>query len=176
MRIRALLVIAGLAFGPFPGDAPAADNAAPLTADDLAEALGMHWWAVRLPDNFKPGDTIGIQWISSDGAGITGSSATMVNTSLVAGAIVKIYCHDQPGGPALEIKSPNGELNTTFPAISLNAAALGGLPNGASANNGDILLKLVKRAPDGSLTVAPGNTLNPGDIGLRLVVHTAARN
>ena len=122
------------------------------------------------------GSTIGVQWISADGTGITGSSATMFNTSLVPGAIVKIYCHDQPGGPALTIKTPNGDLNTTFPAVSLTAAALGGLPNGTFANNGDILLKVVNRAPDGSLTVAPGNTLNPGDIGMRLVVHLATRN
>jgi hypothetical protein len=147
-----------------------------LTADDLAEALGVHWWAVRLPDNFKPGDSILVQWIASDGTGLTGCSASMVNTAMTPGAIIKIYCHDQSGGPALEIKTPNGELNTTFPAISLTAAALGGLPNGAFANNGDILLKVVKRAADGSLTVAPGNTLNRGDIGLRLVVRTAARN
>jgi len=174
MRIRALLVIAACAI--LPGTLFSADNPATLSADDLAEALGLHWWSVRLPDNFKPGDTIGVQWISSDGTGIPGSSATMVNTSLVPGAIVKIYCRDQPGGPALEIKSPNGELNTTFPAITLTAAAVAGLPNGALANNGDLLLKLVNRAPDGTLAIAPGNTLNPGDIGLRLVIHIAPRN
>lgn len=176
MRIRGLLVTTALVCAVLPGNALAADNATPLSAEELAEVLGVHWWTVRLPDAFKPGDTIGVQWISSDGTGLTGCSATMVNTSLNPGAIVKIYCHDQPGGPALTIKTPNGELNTTFPAISLTAAAVGGLPNGAFANNGDILLKLVKRAPDGSLTVAPGNSLNSGDIGLRLVIHLAQRN
>jgi hypothetical protein len=175
MRIRGLLAIAALVCAILPAKALAGDNSFPLTAPELAEVLGVHWWSVRLPDTFQPGDTIGVQWISSDGAAITGCSATMVNTSMIPGAIVRIYCHDQPGGPALIIKTPNGELDTTFPAISLTAAALGGLPNGSSANNGDILLKLVKRAPDGSLTVPPGNTLNPGDIALRLVVHVAAR-
>jgi hypothetical protein len=176
MRIRTLLAIAAWACVALHGTAFAGDIPVSLTADELAEALGVHWWAVRLPDNFKPGDSIGVQWISSDSTAVTGCSVTMVNTSMVPGAIVKIYCHDQPGGPALTIHSPFGVANTTFPAISLTAAALGGLANGAFANNGDILLKVVNRAPDGSLTVAPGNTLNPGDIGLRLVIHSAARN
>jgi hypothetical protein len=100
----------------------------------------------------------------------------MVNTSITAGTIATIFCKDEAGVPGVIIRTPNGDLNTAFPAVSLTGATIGGLPNGALASDGDILLKLVRRAADGTLTVSPGNHLNDGDTGLKVVIHHASRN
>jgi hypothetical protein len=151
------------------------DGEGALTTSDLAQFLHVHWWYLKLPGTAAAGSSVAVQWIASDGSGITGSSATMTNTSLVAGAVVKIFLQDAPGGPAVTISTPGGKLETTFPAISFQGATLGGLPDGASANSGDVLLKVVHRAADGSLVLPPGNMLNAGDVGMRVVIRPPAK-
>jgi hypothetical protein len=176
MPPRGLFVAAAsLLFAGLLGIAHAGDNST-LSTDDLACAMGMHWWTTTLPADMPGTATIGVQWVSSDGKPLTGDSVSMTNISLTAGALIKIFCHDQPGGAAVTIQTPKGDLNTTFPGISFTRATLAGLPSGASAKNNDLLLKLIQRAADGTLTIPPANTLNPTDIGLRLVIKPGAHN
>jgi hypothetical protein len=176
MRIPRFILIVPLICAAFPVSAISADETSPLTAAELAEVLGVHWWAIKLPDTTRPGDGLSIQWIDSNGTGLAGGSATIANTSMTPGAIVKIYCREETGHPAVTITTPNGELNTAFPDISLAGVTFAGLPNGTVAKSGDILLKLVKRAPDGTLTLSPADHLNPGDFGLRVAMHPGPRN
>jgi hypothetical protein len=177
MRMRGMLITGmALVCAGFVRIAMAGENGLGLSADDLADALGIHWWTVQLPADMPGTGTIVIQWISANGMGLTGQSASMTNKSMTAGAVIKIFCRDEPGGAALTIKTPGGDLSTTFPGISFTGATLGGLPDGSEAKSNDVVLKVVRRNPDGTLIVPPGNTLNPGDLGMRVVIRPGARN
>jgi hypothetical protein len=175
-RHGSLLLAIILASAAATGHAAGGNDPTQLSANELAEVLGVHWWFIRFPDTIKSGASIGVQWIDSDGSQLAGGSATMTNTSLTAGVIAKIFCKETPNGPEITIRTPGGFINTSFPDVSFAKAAIGGLANGTEAHTGDVLLKLVWRAKDGSLTVYPGNTLNPGDIGLRVFIRPAPRN
>jgi len=168
-----IFLAAALCFGSIV-NAVADDQPASLTTNELAAVLGVHWWSLRLPDTAKPGSGIGIQWINADGSAVAGCSGAMTNSGITAGTVAKIFCKDDAGIPTVTVTTPAGDWTISFPAISMTGAALGGLPTGSAANGGDILLKLVHRAADGSLTVAPGNHLNPGDIGLRVTIRPPA--
>jgi hypothetical protein len=157
-------------------NAVAADQPSLLTASELAEVLDVHWWTMKLLDTTRPGDGVTIQWIDFSGTGLAGGSATIANNSMIPGAIITFCCLEESGHPSVTIISPDGELKTAFPDISMAGVTFGGLPNGTVAKSGDILLKLIKRGPDGTLDLAPGNHLNPGDLGLRVVMHPAPRN
>jgi hypothetical protein len=180
------IILSALALALIPFSAAAAPNAGDdqtattdtLSTADLADVLGLHWWAVRIPDGMPPSSSIGVEWVSADGKGLTkmtGQSATISNTLIAGGAIVKIFCRDQPGGPEVVISAPGGVSRFTFPGISLRADSQGGPADGSFANNGDLLLKLIKRSPDGTISVIVGNDLKPGDIALRVNIKPGPR-
>src|SRR5450755_2767717 len=43
-----------------------------LTANDLAEALSVHWWTVKLPPHLGPKAMVGVEAITADGKKLDG--------------------------------------------------------------------------------------------------------
>jgi hypothetical protein len=138
-----------------------------LTANDLAEALSVHWWTVKLPHDLKPKDMVGVEAISSDGKRLEGSGGFSAQTGVPIGDTMRIYCWEDKASHLTNIvmKTSCGTF-TMFLKDYFKGAALAAQPNGAVLNVGDILLNFdSSKSPSFS-----GVNLSKGQVGLRVVI------
>lgn len=141
-----------------------------LTANDLSEVLGIHWWIVQLPGKLGPKDTVTTEFVSSDGKIIGGgcgfSSGDGQNK---IGDKVRIFCwEDRVAQQAnVMIKLKSGGAGTAPTKDYFKGAAIGGASNGAVMKVGDILLKFDSTK---SPSFTGGNVLNDGQVGLRVSI------
>jgi len=179
MRPRGLIVIAGLMLaGLCPAPSATADPSQ-LTANELADVLGIHWWVFNVPADTRHGDTVGVQWVSADGPSPVEGN---VSVGLEQGDdLVKIFLRYDPDTGQTTIKLARGNrpggAQSAFgdaPFEGRNEIAIG---NGCEVKEGDILIKLQKKVPgETTYTVDSGNTLKPGEVGLKVVVERGMGN
>lgn len=136
-----------------------------LTANDLAEALGVHWWIVKLPEDIGPKDMVGVESVSSDGKVLQGGGG-FSGPGAALGREIRIYCYEDKAAKQsyVLIKTKAGEAGVPFDDY-FKYGGIGGAANGAVLNVGDILLKFSKQ---GSFT--GGNEMLPGQVGLKVVI------
>ena len=139
-----------------------------LTADDLAVALGVHWWIVKIPSDLSPNVEIRVEVDSADGKMLEGGPGFSAPN---LGKEARIYCYEIPGSNQMKvlITTERGEssvlLNNYFKGSGYTGAA-----NGAVLSSDDVLLKFDKTK---GAHFTGGNELTPGQIGLK--VHITRR-
>jgi hypothetical protein len=88
-----------------------------LSANDLAEALNVHWWTVQLPHDLGPNDDVGVEAISSDGKTLEGPSGFSEGPGgkKIEGPI-RVFCRENEVRRLIEIliKLPDGSI-ASFP-------------------------------------------------------------
>ena len=142
-----------------------------LTANDLAEALSIHWWTVILPHDLNPKDMVGVESISSDGKRLQGGGGFSYSYpgGVPIGDTVKIFCWEDAATHQMKVMMKVHGSTATGPYTDyFKDAAAGGPGNGAVLNVGDILIKFDSSKKNPSFT--GGNGLEDGQIGLRVVI------
>ncbi len=135
-----------------------------LTANDLAEALAIHWWIVKLPPNLGPKDMVGVELVSSDGKRLAGGGGFSGGK---IGPEIKIYCwEDEAANVAKVAINTLGQGSGTMMVTNyFKNAAVGGASNGTVLNVGDNLLIF-----DQSTTPSFNGTMQNGQVGLRVAI------
>ncbi len=138
-----------------------------LTANDLAEVLGVHWWIVRLPEGIGPKDWVGVQSVSSDGKVLQGGGG-FSGPGAALGREIRIYCYEDKAANRayVQINTKGGGAGVPFDDY-FKDAAIGGVANGVVLNVGDILIKFDKTK---NASFTGGNDMNPGQVGLKVVI------
>ena len=138
-------------------------RASDLTANDLAEVLGVHWWTVKIPANLGSKDTVGIELFASDGKKLGGGGAF---SGVNLGSEVRIFCYEEKSEKLgiVVIRTKGG--TATFPIEDyFRYGGVGGASNGSVLHLQDTLIKFSKEA-----SFNGGNELLPGQVGMRVVV------
>jgi hypothetical protein len=138
-----------------------------LTANDLAEALGVHWWIVKLPDGIGPKDVVGVEAVSADGKVLQGGGGFSGPGSAL-GREIRIYCYEDKAAKVtyVQIKTKGGGAGIPFDDY-FKDAGVGGAANGSVLNVGDILIKFDNTK---NVSFTGGNELLPGQVGLKVVI------
>jgi hypothetical protein len=141
-----------------------------LTANELAEALDIHWWVVKIPSNLGPKDSVGISLVSSDGKEVAvGTSISSGPGKIKLGELAKIFCWEEKASGHMKLKlEVAGTVGSSYAQDYFNNAACGGPENGSVLNPGDILLKFDSSK---SPSITGGNALLPGQFGLKVVIN-----
>lgn len=166
---RVLLTVTFICFATFGckdragGLGVATKDAQELEAADVAKALGMSYWQVKLPTDLKQSDLLGVTYKHSDGTidGMGGS------TGWEAGSVVKVMvwpADDSAGFRYSVIHARNamrGELreNEEYKGISMQ------LSEGKVVDAEDVLMKFSK-----SSCIAVPTEVRPGELGVILHV------
>jgi len=139
-----------------------------MTANDLAEATGVHWWIVRLPEPSTPKDMVGIEVISSDGKVLTGGGG--MGGEFSWGGELRVYCYEESALNRMTVayKAKNGGLAVERFDDYFKGAATSGASNGTVLNVGDILLKFDNTK---SPSFTGGNVMYPGQVGIRVAIN-----
>jgi len=144
-------------------------QASSLTANELAEALDIHWWIVEIPSDLGPKDSVGLSLVSSNGkevAGGTSISPGPANINL--GTSVKVFCWEERSSGHMNLKlEVAGNMGSSYAHDYFHNAACGGPGNGSILKPGDLLLKFDSSK---NATLTAGNTLSPGQVGLKVVI------
>jgi len=139
-----------------------------LTANDLAEALGVHWWIVKVPHPQSPKDSIKVELVSADGKVLPGGGA--LGGQFDWGGEVRVYCYEELALHQLKVMLKTKDATEGgyyFDDYFKSASASGGVANGTVVSVADVFMKFnVTKA--GTLT--GGTVLGPGEIGLRVVI------
>lgn len=147
------------------GDQPAPD----LSASELADVLGVHWWTVQIPADIGPKDSVGVYTVTSDGKQTPASGEIGLGpTDKKLGTTARVFCWEDKASKQMKVALQFGGATGTAESKDYFAlGASGGPGNGAVLKPGDILLKFdSSKSP--SFTV--GNSLFPGQTGLMVVV------
>jgi len=139
-----------------------------LTANDLAEVLGVCWWTVKLPDDLKAGDQISLNLVSADGVAVPGGGKILI-TDNASGKItgsVGVYSWWDSKGLKGSIRTTTGFVSAGYFSVPFGQAiASGGPGNGVVLNPEDIL-----RIFDPRENASMSDKLEKGQYGLKLVI------
>ncbi len=170
------LVLAGLVLAGLGQSRVAIADSSDLSASELADVLGVHWWVFSVPPDFHHGDSIGVEWVAANGSSPTQGS---ISVGIEKGdQTVKIFMrYDTDTGETM-LKLARGErgggaqsIANDVPFEGSNEISIG---NGTEVKDGDILIKLDKKqAGQTTYSIDSGNTLKPGEVGLKVVVRRA---
>jgi hypothetical protein len=133
-----------------------------LSATDIAYALGMNWWTVRLPSDLDPNDFVTVTYKHPDGS----IESQGGSSNWQAGAIVKVMVWPSADGTRLrysllhEKNSLRGNL-ITKPGKSGTSL---GFSKGKMVKVGDVLMKFSEKS-----CIATSD-VRPDEIGLILHV------
>jgi hypothetical protein len=151
----------------------AAADPSELTANELAQVLGIQWWIFSAPEDTRSGDAIYVHWETRDGKG---SGAEIEVKKPGEQAKIFYWVDNATHTPMVSIVNSSGAsvgaLN--FPDGFVSAASCG-IANGSMVKTGDFLVKLEKRIP-GLLDYSTDNstTLKPNEIGLKVEIRRKA--
>jgi hypothetical protein len=137
-----------------------------LTANDLAEALSIHWWTIKLPPHLGPKAEVGVGAMTSDGKKLEGGGGFSGGN---LGDKLRVYCWEDSTAHLMKvvIKLENGNMSGMYLKDYFKDAAVGGPSNGAVLNVGDSLIKFdASKSP----SMVGGNAMLPGQTGLRVVI------
>ena len=141
----------------------ASENEATLEAADIAKALGMNWWQVRLPADLDPNDFITVTYEHPDGS----IESQGGSTGWQAGSIVKVLAWSNEDGNKLRyaVLHKDGLLKGSLSIESQMKGVTMTFSRGKILNAGDVLMKFSEK------NVLASSEIHPGEIGLILHVN-----
>lgn len=143
-----------------------AEDKPELKASDIAQALGMNWWAVQLPADLDPNDLVGVTYKQPDGS----IESQGGSTNWKAGTIVKVFVWESDDSARLQysVFNESGTLRGSLPKKSNMTGPCAPFSQGKLFHAGDVLMKFCER----SLMVT--SDVRPGELGL--ILHITKSN
>jgi len=146
------------------------NRASSLTASELSEVLGIHWWIVELPSNLGPKDHVCISFVDSNGNEVAaGSSFSPGPANIKLGPEAKVFCWEDKASGQIKVTLQVANNSGTSGAQNFfDKAATGGPANGTVLKPGDVLIKFDSSK---GANFTGGNEMHPGQIALKIVVN-----
>jgi len=145
------------------------NRASSLTANQLAEVIGVHWWIVRLPSDLGLKDKVCVSFVNYDGKEVAEGCGFSSGPGLnKLGPEAKVFCWEDEASHQIRVQMQiSGNTGTSPVKDFFDQAAVGGPANGTVLKPDDILIKFdsSKRA-----SMTNGNELLPGQIGMKVVI------
>lgn len=139
---------------------------AELSAPELAQALGVDWWEVRLPGAQSDQFMVGLQLDFGDGR----KPLTTGESNFTGGSKIKVFRQSIPNSEQMYVAliSEKGKtLSTTLPKL-FSGMYIGIAPVGSTTNPGEYLCKGSKKTTG---HIESSQSLGPNECGLKVVVQ-----
>ena len=136
-----------------------------LTAKDIAYALGMKCWRVRLPEHLGPDDLVSVTFKHPDG---TIEKHGRTSGPWKAGEVIKVIIWDSEDGERLIYTIPEGGIKSSLKKKTGMKGGTHFLSQDKIINTGDVFMMFTDNSS------SEGMNLRPGDMGL--IVHVEKRN
>ena len=139
-----------------------------LTVADIASALDMKFWNVRLPEDHGPDDVVSFACKYSDGRIVSQGGSS--SSEWEGGTILKVIVWGGEDGKQLKymFKSNGGMIKSSFDMTDEMPGSTSSFSIGKTVDPGDLLMKFAKNSSLG------GRDIRPGDLGL--IVHIEKAN
>jgi hypothetical protein len=139
-----------------------------LSADDLAQALSIHWWILQAPADVKSGDQVYWEVVGPDGKPEDGSGSFRLEAT-DANAKIRIYCWEDENlhRAKVVIQTRKSASNGTFTDY-FEGRSSSGPTNGSVVNSGDVVLKFDSAT---AANFTGDNTVLSGQVGLKFGIE-----
>jgi hypothetical protein len=164
-----LMIAVMLAATHHPDTTQAADDSQ-LSANELAESLGVHWWRFNVPTDIHPDDRVSVRWFTTSGSS-PGAGIGFIQTQQKPIGQIKIFCWSAGNRTMVKMTS-TGVEGSSYSDDILTDHNISCMNNGSVIKEGDFMLITSKEPhPKANYPTFPGRMPEPDEMGLKIEIE-----